>query len=106
MKTRSVALALLVMTLPIAAEGQTTMHQVAAFDPSRAILSDEPMFDPFYVDDMVPLANALRDRIVDEGTPLLAVERGDRTLALLTLQMSYHHVAQGTLSGEPWMVAF
>jgi len=27
-------------------------------------------------------------------------------LALVTRQMAYHHVAQGELAGEPWMVTF
>jgi hypothetical protein len=27
-------------------------------------------------------------------------------LAFLTDQMAYHHVAQGEMNGEPWMVSF
>jgi hypothetical protein len=27
-------------------------------------------------------------------------------LALVTDQMAYHHVAQGEIAGEPWMVSF
>jgi hypothetical protein len=28
------------------------------------------------------------------------------TLVLVSSQMSYHHVAQGEMEGEPWMVTF
>ena len=31
---------------------------------------------------------------------------GGSTLTFLTMQMSYHHIAQGDLAGEPWMVSF
>lgn len=82
------------------------MHQSEAFDASRAHLSDAPMFDPYYVQETESLADALRERVVGPDTPLLVVRRGGATLALLTLQMAYHHVAQGSLAGEPWMVAF
>jgi hypothetical protein len=27
-------------------------------------------------------------------------------VALVTDQMAYHHVAQGEIAGEPWMVSF
>lgn len=37
---------------------------------------------------------------------MLAFEAGGRTLALVSSQMSYHHVAQGEMAGEPWMVTF
>lgn len=85
---------------------EVTMHQAAEFDASRAFLSDAPMFDPFHVSSMQPLREALDDGIVEDETPLLVVTRGGRRLALLTLQMAYHHVAQGSLAGEPWMVSF
>jgi hypothetical protein len=35
----------------------------------------------------------------------MVIERNDWMLALLTKQMIYHHVAQGEMSGEPWMVS-
>ena len=95
-----------VLARPVPALHAQQMHQAADFDPSRAILGDEPMFDPYYPEDLQALRDVLGDGLVDEGTPVLVVQRGERTLALLTLQMAYHHVAQGTLDGEPWMVAF
>ncbi len=90
----------------LSAQDTPMMHQARDFDASRAILSDAPMFDPFHVTATQRLSDALRDRVVEGETPLLVVERGGRTLGVLTMQMAYHHVAQGTLAGEPWMVAF
>ena len=29
-----------------------------------------------------------------------------KTLVLVSSQMTYHHVAQGEMEGEPWMVTF
>ena len=85
---------------------QEPLKQVPGFDPGRAILSDVWGFDPFRVTSPEPLADALEDGKVADDTPLLVLGRGDTRLALLTTQMSYHHVAQGELEGEPWMVAF
>jgi hypothetical protein len=36
---------------------------------------------------------------------LMITGRNDWMLALLTKQMVYHHVAQGEIAGEPWMVS-
>ena len=76
------------------------------FDPDRAMLTDEPMFDAFYPTGYEPLADALGDRRVDDDTALLVLQQGGSTLTFLTMQMSYHHIAQGELAGEPWMVSF
>lgn len=74
-----------------------------AFDPQRAFLRGPDRFPRF--------------RVVDQGQPLAAaglgpeelillVQRGDRRLALLATEMAYHHVAQGKLAGEPYLVTF
>ena len=76
------------------------------FDPDRAMLSDAPMFDAFYPTEYESLVDALDDRRVDDDTALLVLEQGGSTLTFLTMQMSYHHIAQGELAGEPWMVSF
>lgn len=88
------------------APAQEPMPQVPGFEPGRAILNDAPWFDPFRVLTMESLAEALDEGSVTEETPLLVLTRGGFHLALLTMQMTYHHVAQGTLQGEPWMVSF
>ena len=37
---------------------------------------------------------------------LLVFGRGDQYRALILRQMVYHHVAQGELAGEPYLVTF
>ena len=37
---------------------------------------------------------------------LLAFERGGERRVLLVEEMHYHHIAQGELAGEPYMVSF
>ena len=94
------------LALASSTEGQQHMKQVPGFEPGRAILSDTWGFDPFPVTTMQPLEDALEDGRVGEDTAVLLLRRGDTRLALLTRQMSYHHIAQGELEGEPWMVSF
>jgi hypothetical protein len=76
------------------------------FDASRAWLSDKDEFEPFYVKVTRPLREALACGDVREDTPILVMEHDAGALALLTQQMSYHHLAQGEMAGEPWMVSF
>lgn len=76
------------------------------FDESRAFLNDTPMFDAFYPETYEPLSTARRDGRVRDDTGLLVLTRGETTLALVTTQMAYHHIAQGEMAGEPWMVSF
>lgn len=93
--------ALLLAFVP-SAWGQTA----ADFDEGRALLTDQPMFDAFYPSEFESLASAKRSGRVTDDTALLVFQRKGTTLALLTMQMSYHHIAQGELEGEPWMVSF
>ena len=95
----SLGLALLV---PAPSAGQTA----EAFDVDRALLTDEPMFDAFYPTDYERLEDVRSSGRVNDDTALLVLRRGGTSLALLTMQMSYHHIAQGDLAGEPWMVSF
>ncbi len=76
------------------------------FDASRARLSDKDQFEPFYVKVTRPLREAFASGNVREDTPILVMERDAGVLALLTQQMSYHHLAQGEMAGEPWLVSF
>ncbi len=76
------------------------------FDASRATLRNKDMFQPFYVKATRPLREALASGNVREDTPVLVMEGHAGTLALLTQQMSYHHIAQGEMAGEPWLVSF
>ncbi len=76
------------------------------FDISRAFIADHTIFEPFHVASTRPLREALAEGVVNDDTPLLVMEHRAGTLALLTEQMAYHHIAQGEIMGEPWMVSF
>lgn len=76
------------------------------FDASRATLKDKDMFQPFHVRTTRLLREALASGDVREDTLVLVMGDDVGTLALLTQQMSYHHVAQGEMAGKPWLVSF
>ena len=98
-----------IMVTPVRGSGQERTQagrSAADFDISRAWLRDTTMFEPFRVTETRPLRDALADGEIGEDTPLLVVEHDAGKLALLTTQMAYHHVAQGEMAGEPWMVSF
>lgn len=40
------------------------------------------------------------------GTELLVVERNGERLAMGAREMAYHHLAEGELAGEPYMVSY
>jgi hypothetical protein len=90
----------------------TTIYAVAdsesgEFDIERAFLHDGSRFEPFLVEETRSLAEALAEGRIDDDTSLLVMEHPDAgRLALVTVQMAYHHVAQGEIAGEPWMVDF
>ena len=76
------------------------------FDASRAVLSDDNLFDPFYVQATISLQEALAQRSVRDDTDLLLLDHPQTPIALLKAEMAYHHVAQGEIAGEPWLVSF
>ncbi|NNF37762.1 MAG: hypothetical protein HKN71_03790 [Gemmatimonadetes bacterium] len=78
----------------------------AGFDVERAFLGSQPTFTPLRDPEFEPLRTVLRRGDVRDDTPMLVFRIADRTMALVTSQMSYHHVAQGEMAGEPWMVTF
>lgn len=90
---------LLLSAAPLAA-------QTEDFDLDRAWIAEPGMIDPFLVDQVKPLAAALDAREIEKSTWLLVVQHPAGRLALVTDQLSYHHVAQGSIRGEPWMVSF
>ena len=95
-------LALAGFFLPAVAQAQG----VPPFDPSRLWFSGETLWQPFLVGATVPITEALDDRLLEAQTPVLVLEHPRGRVALVTEQMAYHHVAQGDLAGEPWMVSF
>ena len=73
------------------------------FDASRARLDDPDLFDRFVVKKPgVPVASC----DLDERAGLLVIEREGERLAFSEKQMAYHHLAQGTLRGTPYLVSF
>ena len=92
--------------LGVVAAGSAVAQSAATFDSSVARLSDRTRFVPLQVTETRSLREALDDGRLSKDTPLLVMERGSLHLALLTRQMTYHHIAQGELAGEPWMVSF
>ena len=79
---------------------------MTTFNASRANLSSTDMFEPFHVESTQSLQRTLDKGDVAPDTPILALERDGGTLTLLTQQMAYHHVAQGEMAGESWLVSF
>ncbi len=106
--SRSIAAALfLTASLPLVGNAQSdSVPRVPGFDVNRAMLPDRSRFTPFLVEESRLLREALDQGVVDNDTPILVVERGGQRLALITREMMFHHVAQGDMAGEPWMVSF
>ena len=82
-----------------------SQKDLTEFDPNRATLRDKNIFPPLYVNATISLGEALKRGDVRKDNHLMVIERNDWMLALLTKQMIYHHVAQGEIAGEPWMVS-
>jgi hypothetical protein len=77
-------------------------------DPARFKRNGETlMFTPFVVGSTRTIGDAIReDAIPLDWELLVAVRDEQRVVALSRAQMAYHHVAQGTIDGEPWAVFF
>ena len=73
-------------------------------DRSRSILlKNRFLFKPFLVaGQALPLAGAG----LPAETELLLFERNGESRTLLAREMTYHHVAQGELAGQPYLVSF
>jgi len=82
------------------------MPRVEGFNTERVLLWAEPNFIPFRDPEWEPLRDARRANSVADESPVVVFDVGGQTLVLVTSQMSYHHVAQGEIAGEPWMVTF
>lgn len=76
------------------------------FDPALANIKDHPAFEPFAATRLTPLKDAVDKGVVGGNEPVLLANIEGVSLALLTRQMTYHHVAQGIIGEKPWMVSF
>jgi hypothetical protein len=73
------------------------------FDASRAQLGKADIFDRF----RVPNNNdSLSESGLSMDASVMVVKRSGEALAFLLHQLAYHHLAQGLLAGEPYMVSF
>ena len=76
------------------------------FDTDRAIFWARPNFTPLRDPQWQSLQGARRAGKVGDRTTVVTFDVGGRTLVLVSSEMAYHHVAQGEMEGEPWMVTF
>lgn len=60
-------------------------------------------FEPFQVPDEGASLSSLN---LPSDLELITVTRNGVTRALVAREMAYHHVAQGELDGQPYMVSF
>lgn len=79
------------------------MAQVVEFDESRAMLKKPDFFKRFRVPNKGEL---LKDKKLSPDTMLIIVEREQKQRAFLVKHISYHHVAQGSLSNQPYIISF
>ncbi|GMR10519.1 MAG: hypothetical protein BMS9Abin28_1340 [Anaerolineae bacterium] len=74
-----------------------------SFDISRASIMGPDGFQRFRVPER---GKPLKTAGLSPSTELIVVERNGERRALVTREMAYHHLAQGHLGGEPFMVSF
>ena len=76
------------------------------FDITRFSNAGNGAFETFYVKETQSLRDALSGGKVADDTRLLVTETAGGRLALLTEQMAFHHIAQGSARGKDWLVSF
>ena len=76
------------------------------FDISRFSPTRVGTFETFYVKETHPLKQMLDEAKVAGDTRLLIISTAAGNLALLTDQMTYHHIAQGRARNKDWMATF
>ena len=76
------------------------------FDTDRAIFWARPNFTPLRDPEWQSLREVRRAGDLGDETVVVTFDVRGKTLVLVSSQMSYHHVAQGSMNGEPWMVTF
>jgi hypothetical protein len=97
------------LAVPLALLAPLALAQITSadtFDIERFSTAGEGWFETFYVEEVQPLAAVLAAGTLDAETQVLVTETAAGPLALVTDQMAYHHIAQGTVSGKHWMATF
>ena len=92
--------------LPLSFGAADTSAQDSEFDIDIARIGVRSRFEPFRVSESEPLLDAMSSGRLQGDTRVLVMDHSAGRLAFLTDQMVYHHVAQGEIDGEPWMVSF
>ncbi len=92
--------------MPATVDADPNMPTKEGFDTDRAIFWKAPNFVPLRNPEWRSLGDTRRAGDISDNTPVLVFEAGGSTLVLVSSQMAYHHVAQGKMNGEPWMVTF
>jgi hypothetical protein len=77
-----------------------------SFNIKNAMVLNNSPFKPLNVTTTEPLSELIELGHVLPEQQLLVVERDKGVVALDMKNMSYHHVAQGEINGEPWLVGF
>jgi len=76
------------------------------FDIKRFSNAGNGWFKTFYVDKTERLKDALDQGRVAADTRMLVFSTAGGKLSLITDQMAFHHIAQGTDGGKDWMATF
>ena len=76
------------------------------FDIARFSPTAVGTFETFYVNQTDPLKKALDEGKIAADTRVLVIETAAGRLALITDQMTYHHIAQGRARNKDWMATF
>ncbi|MBI2187071.1 MAG: hypothetical protein HYU37_08080 [Acidobacteria bacterium] len=76
------------------------------FDITRFSNAGNGAFETFYVTETQWLRDALAGGTVADDTRLLVTDTAGGKIALLTEQMAFHHIAQGSAGGQDWLLSF
>jgi hypothetical protein len=76
------------------------------FDIKRFSNVGNGAFETFYVQTTERLKDVLDQGRIASDTRVLVFSTAGGKLALITDQMSFHHLAQGTDGGKDWMATF
>jgi hypothetical protein len=90
---------------PETMEGHPNRHgePTVTFDARRAMLKGPDLFRRFVVPDT---GTQLAHTCIPKSEQLIVFERTGEKRALLVRQMAYHHVAQGVLADDPFLITF
>lgn len=77
-----------------------------SIDLNRARLKDKAEFPAFDVKTFQPAMVYREMHRIDDYEGVLVFINKEKAYGFLTKQMIYHHVANGEIDGEPFMVSF